>query len=143
MQKFFIPLLSIGLLLSSITINAQKRTPIQNRAQENNLPAVAHSLVDQVSHFLAGNDQEEKQITQTILHNFAHMVGSFLQIVQDPHNPETITQNIGSMVTDIGNIITQALKTGFKNRNISHRKHALTSACKNYMSKNLDMNHYK
>lgn len=44
-----------------------------------------------------------------VLSNFAGMVGSFINILQDPHNSENVGHNIGNMVHGIANILTTAI----------------------------------
>ncbi len=62
----------------------------------------------------SSSDADVDETTVIVLNNFAHIVSSFLNIIQDPNNPTNIAENVGSMVTDLGHILAQALKSSMQ-----------------------------
>jgi len=47
-----------------------------------------------------------------VLTNFAGMIGSFINIVQNPDNARNVGRNLGDMIHGIGNIVSMAIKRG-------------------------------
>ena len=54
-------------------------------------------------------DEDEREVA-IVLSNFAQIVGHFINIVKDPHTTSTVSQGVGGIICNIGNIIAQAIR---------------------------------
>lgn len=58
------------------------------------------------------NQKEKYDPTPAVLNNFAHVVGGFIGILQDPNNPENVGANVSNMLGHMVNIAVEITKRG-------------------------------
>ncbi len=58
------------------------------------------------------NNDDDERIPKLVLAQFANMVASFFNIVQDPKNPKVLAPNLINILSGIVNIAVEGLKSG-------------------------------
>ncbi len=58
------------------------------------------------------NQKEKYDPTPAVLNNFAHVIGGFISIVQDPNNPENVGASVANMLGHMINIAVEMTKRG-------------------------------
>lgn len=104
-------ILVLSAIITELPLNG---TPRKTQACERRSP----NVINQVSNFLADDDEEEQKTVAAILNNFAGMIGNLVTIAQDPHNPVNVASNLGNLITGIGHIVAEALKRSLEEQNI-------------------------
>lgn len=75
------------------------------------------SVVSLVQTQVRNEKLSDDQMTGLVLHTFANIVGNFVNIVADPHNPDVVGPSVGNILTGIVNVATEALRK----KNISQK----------------------
>jgi hypothetical protein len=56
-------------------------------------------------------EEEDKKELALILGNVALIVNHFIKIVKDPHSKENVAQGVGGIISAIGNVVAQTVKS--------------------------------
>ena len=92
--------LIIALLLIAGVLHAATRAPHKAK----------HS--SSCPHHHPQNQKEKYDPTPAVLTHFAHVVGGFINIIQDPHNPDHVGGNVANMLGHMVNIAVEATRRG-------------------------------